>query len=413
MSFSDSYRLSKNRSFCDTKLATINATQNPTLPKANFSSNVSEGYVPLTVQFTDLSVNVTSWNWNFGDGNTSTQQNPTHTYYTAGTYTVNLTGNNSNGIDSKLATINAIVVPILPDANFSTNVSEGYAPLTVQFTDLSTNTTSWNWDFGDGNTSIQQNPTHTYYTVGTYTVNLTGSNSNGTDSKLSTIVITPTPVDPTNLSQDENYSIVGPYIGSLLYNAPTSGTPNQYGLNGGKQTRIRQNGYVRGAQFAISNVSNLERFNICIWRRNYDSGMFTLVGKTENLKPNITIDGIQNILFSTPLYAKEGDYIGWECDGIDSVTPMITTSSVPTESADVVICHGINRIFNVSNQFNFLSSSMYQTSGKIFRINLYMDAVDTAFIGDSEVSGRPVHTSYVDPGTYYNPWSSMSFWWGV
>ncbi len=62
----------------------------PVLPVANFSSNVTSGYAPLSVQFTDLSKNATGWNWNFGDGANSTEQNPIHTYSTAGNYTVTL-----------------------------------------------------------------------------------------------------------------------------------------------------------------------------------------------------------------------------------------------------------------------------------------------------------------------------------
>lgn len=77
----------------------------PVLPVTNFSSNVTKGNAPLSVQFTDLSENVTEWNWNFGDGVTSTEQNPTHTYSTAGTYTVNLTESYANGTISKTATI--------------------------------------------------------------------------------------------------------------------------------------------------------------------------------------------------------------------------------------------------------------------------------------------------------------------
>ena len=50
------------------------------LPIANFSSNITMGNTPLSVQFTDLSENATEWNWDFGDGTNSTEQNPTHTY---------------------------------------------------------------------------------------------------------------------------------------------------------------------------------------------------------------------------------------------------------------------------------------------------------------------------------------------
>jgi YVTN family beta-propeller protein len=114
----------------------------PILPVANFSSNVTSSYVPLSVQFTDLSENATALNWNFGDGSNSTQPNPIHTFSAAGNYTVNLTASNLNGTNSKLATINVSAQPVLPIANFSANVTSGYAPLCVQFNDSSTNTTS-------------------------------------------------------------------------------------------------------------------------------------------------------------------------------------------------------------------------------------------------------------------------------
>ncbi|WP_167881002.1 hypothetical protein, partial [Methanococcoides sp. AM1] len=67
---------------------------------------------------------------------------------TAGLYTVNLTVSNINGTASEVKTgyINVTSVPILPVSDFSANITEGYAPLTVSFTDLSTNATSWSWD---------------------------------------------------------------------------------------------------------------------------------------------------------------------------------------------------------------------------------------------------------------------------
>ena len=77
------------------------------------------------------------------------------------------------------------VQPVYPLANFSSNITSDYIFLSepVQFTDLSENATKWNWDFGDGSGSTKQNPTHTYSAAGIYTVSLTVSNSNGTDSK--------------------------------------------------------------------------------------------------------------------------------------------------------------------------------------------------------------------------------------
>ena len=78
------------------------------LPIANFNTNITKGNVPLTVQCTDLSTDATRWGWDFGDGDTSTELNPTHTYRAAGVYTVNETVSNTNGTNSMLATINAL-----------------------------------------------------------------------------------------------------------------------------------------------------------------------------------------------------------------------------------------------------------------------------------------------------------------
>ncbi|WP_243685582.1 PKD domain-containing protein, partial [Methanosarcina barkeri] len=84
---------------------------------------------------------------------------------------------------------------VLPVANFSTNISEGHAPLVVQFNDSSKNATSVSWNFGDETaTSNESNPVHVFADPGNYTVNLTASNVNGTNSKLTTINVT-NPVD--------------------------------------------------------------------------------------------------------------------------------------------------------------------------------------------------------------------------
>ena len=77
-----------------------------------------------------------------------------------------------------------------PVANFTANVTSGPAPLTVAFTDNSTDADSWSWDFGDSATSTEQNPTHTYTNPGTYTVNLTVTNAVGSSSATQTITVT-------------------------------------------------------------------------------------------------------------------------------------------------------------------------------------------------------------------------------
>jgi len=175
--------------------AILEVTKN-TASEANFSANVTSGDAPLVVKFTDTSTGTpTNWTWDFGDGGSSTEQNPTHIYTTEGNYTVKLTVKNSLGSDSEEKTgyITVGSAVLAPEANFSSNATSGKAPLTVQFKDNSTNTpTSWEWDFGDGKTSIEQNPSHTYETVGTYTVNLTAMNYGGSNDTTKTDYITVT-----------------------------------------------------------------------------------------------------------------------------------------------------------------------------------------------------------------------------
>ncbi|MDO8840877.1 PKD domain-containing protein [Methanocalculus sp.] len=173
----------------------------PAPPVANFFGSPTSGTRPLSVIFTDTSTRIpTSWSWSFVDGNTSTAQNPTHTYVAAGTYTVSLTATNAQGSDTETKTgyITVSVPGAPPVANFTGTPTSGTRPLSVVFTDTSTGSPiSWSWSFGDGNTSIAQNPTHTYVAAGTYTVSLTATNANGSNTVTKTGYITVTdPISP-------------------------------------------------------------------------------------------------------------------------------------------------------------------------------------------------------------------------
>jgi PKD repeat protein len=165
-------------------------------PAADFSASPTSGNSPLTVNFSDLSSNgPTSWSWDFGDGGSSTAQNPTHVYAAAGTYTVSLTAANGSGSNTatKVNYISVTTTPPAPVADFSASPTSGSAPLTVNFTDLSSNgPTTWSWAFGDGGTSTAQNPTHVYAAAGTYTVSLTATNGSGsnTATKVNYITVT-------------------------------------------------------------------------------------------------------------------------------------------------------------------------------------------------------------------------------
>jgi len=155
-------------------------------PVANFSANNTSGCAPLRVDFTDQSTgSPTSWTWDFGNGQLSQKSSPTATvvYTQPGTYTVRLVVRNASGIDDEIKT-NYITVFASPTASFKANLTTACAPATVQFTDLSTpppgsTITGWAWDFGDGGTSVQQNPSHVYTNTGFYNVSLQVKTSNG------------------------------------------------------------------------------------------------------------------------------------------------------------------------------------------------------------------------------------------
>ncbi len=137
-------------------------------------------------RFTDQSTNdPTFWSWDFGDDNTSDEQNPTHTYTTPGDYTVCLTAGNDAGSDTDCQDITAVLVP---EAAFTFELMDDGV---VQFTDQSTNDPSaWSWDFGDGNTSTEQNPEHAYAEGGDYTVCLTATNEAGSNEGCAPLTIT-------------------------------------------------------------------------------------------------------------------------------------------------------------------------------------------------------------------------------
>ncbi|MEO0471121.1 MAG: PKD domain-containing protein [Bacteroidota bacterium] len=144
-------------------------------PTADFSTpDTLSCSAPYTVQFADNSVNAVGWFWDFGDGNTATTQNPSHTYTNSGLFDVSLTVISADSCTATLVR-NAYVQIVPPVADFNRVPGNGCAPLGVQFTDQSTSPfgiVSWQWAFGDGGGSNLQSPTHVYNTAGSFDVEL-------------------------------------------------------------------------------------------------------------------------------------------------------------------------------------------------------------------------------------------------
>ncbi|MFA6239501.1 MAG: PhoPQ-activated protein PqaA family protein [Candidatus Hydrogenedentales bacterium] len=175
----------------------------PTPPDANFSAATTTPLDGNPLQFTDLSSPgtspITSRLWDFGDGGTSTAQNPIHTYTTVGTFDVSLTVTTLVGPDTETKTGYITVQPKAPTANFDADDRTPAVGQTVQFSDLSTpgsgTISEWWWHFGDGVTSTLQNPTHIYTAAKAYSVYLGVRNSFsqlGTKSVTNFIQVSPT-----------------------------------------------------------------------------------------------------------------------------------------------------------------------------------------------------------------------------
>ena len=144
-------------------------------PVANFSVSNTRGVMPYQVNFYDQSQNsITDWNWNFGDGGTSSNPNPTHTYISPGTYTVTLSvsgpGGDNTLVKQNYITIDSSCMPVMDFSVDNRLINKGTS---VVFSHPSFTTySSITWDFGDGNTSTIDNPSHTYTEPGYYTVSL-------------------------------------------------------------------------------------------------------------------------------------------------------------------------------------------------------------------------------------------------
>ena len=195
-------------------------------PQVNFSASVLTGCYPLVVPFTDGSIpvsgTITSWQWDFGDGSSSTLQNPTHTYTSSGNYNVSLRVGNSTGCFKTFTRLQYIQINSGVQADFTNNLAVSCtAPATINFTNLSggTGTLTYNWNFGDGNTSTLANPIHTYLSAGNYTVTLIAINSMGCRDTI----IKPNAISIGNVRADFSYPSI--ICNNTLFRFVNTSTP--------------------------------------------------------------------------------------------------------------------------------------------------------------------------------------------
>jgi gliding motility-associated-like protein len=206
-------------------------------PTAAFS--YSSACLNASVSFTDQSTvsgsTIIGWYWNFGDGSTSTTQNPTHTYTATGTYNVMLV------VETNLGCLDTIMQPItiqpLPQPVFT--ISAGCTGSAVNIVNSTTgNIVAWNWNFGNGQSSGQQNPTIVYADSGNYTVTLQVTDSNGCQGiATGSVQIEPAPVASFNITGQATCQ-----GGQFTVNNTSSGNIISYSWNfGNGQTSVLQN----------------------------------------------------------------------------------------------------------------------------------------------------------------------------
>ena len=167
-------------------------------PSVDFEADTTNIYEGESVIFTDLSITptepVTGVLWNFGDGRTSADARPSHQYTEPGVFTVALTVSTANASQTETKT-NLIVVQhkLAPIARIAVNPASPVALAPARFSDISdagsAEILQWFWDFGDGATSLVQNPTHTFAAGGDYEVSLYVVSAHGNNTVSTTVTV--------------------------------------------------------------------------------------------------------------------------------------------------------------------------------------------------------------------------------
>lgn len=206
-------RLIVSNALCSDTLDRI-VTVEPPLPIAAFTGG-GDQCAPYTIQFRNQTLYATSYEWDFGDGETSTRFEPQHTYRLGGTYTVRLTATGPGGQDIEVH-LDSVTVYDNPNAYFVAQPAKVFIPSDpIVLFNLSTNASTYLWDFGDGITSTLASPEHYYTRPGDYTVTLIATNQYGCKDTFTYV-----------------NAVRAEATGSMQ--VPNAFTPNPNGPNGGQ-----------------------------------------------------------------------------------------------------------------------------------------------------------------------------------
>jgi PKD repeat protein len=197
---------------------------------------------------------ISTWAWNFGDGTTSTQQNPSHTWTAVGAYTVTLTATGPLGATGTAsATVNVVPPPPPVIAGASASPSPALTGQSVSFIATigasSGPINTWLWDFGNGTTSIQQNPFNTYPAAGVYTVTVTATGPVASDVETFSLTVNTPPPVLTTPGYTPSVVVVGAAVNFSVGPTGSSGPIASYlwDFNGVATSTVQNPSYTFGS----------------------------------------------------------------------------------------------------------------------------------------------------------------------
>jgi PKD repeat protein len=214
----------------------------PPLEIVEMSAVVKNCEPPYPVTFyqeTENLIGTVTYFWDFGDGNTSTDQNPNHIYTTPGDYTIMFVVTNEIGSDTAYLTVPELAmssIPVVAGFSYSHFNSNLFAPNKVVFKNESSGANQFYWYFGDGEESNDADPEHVFETAGTYNVRLRGTCTDGTFNEITqqiSVIDAPDRVfiDSINLMLPSSYKNTSlyiemyhntTYVGSTTVKSPSS-----------------------------------------------------------------------------------------------------------------------------------------------------------------------------------------------
>lgn len=246
----DNYVITTDGHAYDAISVTGGGSNTPPTAEANgpYSATTGQAISFSSAGSNDPDGSISSYLWDFGDGNSSTAANPSHTYAAAGSYNVNLTVTDNGGAqdsDGAVATVtNPANNPPTANANgpYSGTVGNAIAFSSAGSNDSDGSISSYLWDFDDGNTSTQANPSHTYTAAGTYNVTLTVTDNDGADdSDVATATVSSGGGGSwVTITYDDFESGWGSYVDGGS-DCRRSANDNQYAHQGTYCARIRDN----------------------------------------------------------------------------------------------------------------------------------------------------------------------------